>query len=373
MKAMRPSDNKPKVLYITQGHNPYRDAFFEQIGTKCDLTVVFESDRNPNRPSSWYEDIRPDNYREVYLPEKKGSIVSKTLLDICARGWDLIVVGCVNNKHQICSILYMRLRRIPYIINLDGPLFQSGTSLKRRMRRRVLKGADAYLVAGKTSVDSVRRELGESIRISPYAFTSLTKGRLAECASIQYERDENLILCVGQFRPYKGIDVLLDAFAGLRRGELRLRVIGAGGQDAELKDAIRARGLEADVEVVPFLTPDELVREYARAGLFVLPSRQECWGLVVNEAAACGCPIVSTWGSGAAVEFLAQDYSKLLAIPSDAASLRNSLEYYLAFDEYEKEIYSNYLIDKAQNYSIEAEVAEHLSLFDELMQEKLAD
>lgn len=354
-----------KVLYLTNMHNPYRDEFFEQLGRKCDLTVLFEQRTDAERDASWFAgEGNSRSYNEVFLPENERGPVSRTMLNMVGGGC-LVVVGCYNSRNQMAAIERMRARRVPYIVNLDGPLFQSGGALKRRVRRHVLKGADAYLVAGETSVGSVRRELGASARVAPYAFTSLTEKRLAECSSMRCERDENLILCVGQFLPYKGIDVLLDAFAGLRRSELRLRVIGAGKRDGELKDAVKARGMEASVETVSFLMPDELVHEYARAGLLVLPSRQECWGLVVNEAAACGCPVVSTWGAGAGVEFLSRDYPQFLAEPDSAESLALAIETFLDRPATEKHEYSEFLRDKSAGYSAEATVAAHLALFKE--------
>lgn len=369
MTAAKPRGSKPKILYITAAHNPYRDAFFEQLGTKCDLTVVFESGRNPNRPSSWYEDARTDGYSEIYLPEREDSIVSKTLLDICVRGWDLIVVGCVNIKHQICSILYMRLRRIPYIINLDGPLFDSN-GLRGFVRKFILRDAAAYLVAGFRSVGSVEKEIGRNAKIVPYPFTSLSSQELNERRCAKHARG-NTVLVVSRFAHCKGMDVAADALVGFG-GSFKVKIVGVGDNADDVRLLFNQKGI-SNVEVISFLTSEELTKEYERALCLLLPSRQECWGLVVNEAAACGCPIVSTWGSGAAVEFLAQDYPELLASPGDSASLRKSLECFLAFDKCEKGIYSDYLRNKAQNYSIEAEVTAHSVLFDELIQEKLSD
>lgn len=80
-------------------------------------------------------------------------------------------------------------------------------------------------------------------------------------------------------------------------------------------------GLPDNVEVVPFLQKSELETEYGRCRMMVLPSRQECWGLVINEAASFGCPIVSTWGSGAAIEIVSDNYPQFLAEPGNVESL----------------------------------------------------
>lgn len=118
-----------------------------------------------------------------------------------------------------------------------------------------------------------------------------------------------------------------------------------------------------NVEIIPFLQPEELYKCYQECSFFVLPSIQECWGLVVNEAASFGTPIISTWGSGAAVEFLADKYPQYLAKPGDPQSLRDAINCYLNSSDFEKAEYSKYLIDKSKSYSIEESVRRHLKAF----------
>lgn len=352
-----------KVLYLTNIHNPYRDEFLEQLGRECELTVLFEQRSDSDRDGSWFEGAKARSYQEVFLPEGEKGPVSRTMLRLVSLDWDLVVVGCYNSPKQMFAIEVMRVKRVPYAVNLDGPLFSRGSKRKGIVRKHVLKGANAYLVAGHTSVESVRDEVGSEAKIIPYSFTSLTKAQLTDLTAVREVRDENLILCVGQFLPYKGIDALLDAFAGMEYVALRLRVIGAGRRNAELQKAVEERGLSDRVETVAFMPPEELAREYSRAGLLVLPSRQECWGLVVNEAAACGCPIVSTWGSGAAVEFLSEDYPEFLAEPGNHDSLARAIASELGLGSSEREAYGTWLAGKSSCYSIEKTVEEHMRAF----------
>lgn len=272
-----------------------------------------------------------------------------------------MVVGCYNSPRQMAAISRMRKRRIPYAVNSDGPLFDS-RGIKGLVRRRVLLGADAYLVAGEKSVPSIRREVGRSALVAPYPFSSLTEARAAELASMQADREKGRVLLIGQFLPCKGIDVALDALAGLS-SDLRIHLAGTGNRSGEAEDYVASKGMR-NVEVAPFLQPEDLVEEYLRAELFVLPSRQECWGLVVNEAAACGCPIVSTWGSGAAVEFLSRDYPQFLAEPGSVESLALSIAGALSTSHNEREGYSLFLRTKAASYTIEKTVVSHLSLLE---------
>jgi hypothetical protein len=89
----------------------------------------------------------------------------------------------------------------------------------------------------------------------------------------------------------KGIDVLLQAFAELRRshpGAARLVVVGPRGDS----HALLERPENHDVEVRPAVAQAELVELYRRADCFVLPSRHDSFGMAVIEAMACGLPVI---------------------------------------------------------------------------------
>lgn len=116
-----------------------------------------------------------------------------------------------------------------------------------------------------------------------------------------------------------------------------------------------------NVEIIPFLQKDVLEEEYKKCSMLVLPTRQECWGLVVNEAASFGTPVVSTNGSGAAIEFLFEKYPFLLAEPDNAENLAEVIK---AARNMNLKDYSKYLIEKSKMYSIEHSVECHMKAFE---------
>jgi len=106
---------------------------------------------------------------------------------------------------------------------------------------------------------------------------------------------ENFFLFVGRYIPVKGLDVLLDAYADYRASVERpwgLKCAGAG----ELGNMLR--GVEG-VTDLGFVQPSELPELMACSGGFVLPSRKEPWGVVIQEAAAARMPIICSDSVGA--------------------------------------------------------------------------
>jgi glycosyltransferase involved in cell wall biosynthesis len=118
--------------------------------------------------------------------------------------------------------------------------------------------------------------------------------------------DGPVFLYVGRLSAEKSIDVLLRAFPTVvaRLPDATIRIVGAGPQKDELIRLRDELGLARSVEFVGNLDLDALAAEYALATCFVLPSRSEPWGLVVNEALHFGCPVVVSDSCGCVPELV---------------------------------------------------------------------
>lgn len=348
-----------RVLYLTNIEVPYRVQFFNELAKFCDLTVLYERKKSGNRDPEWSKS-KENNYRAKYLHGIKISGENAFSLGILTEvfsGYSEIIVGCFNSPSQILATLAMRLCKIPYTMNVDGEVFLTNKMLKTKLKKFILSGAKQYLAAGEKTAKSLKCVAG-SKKVVPYYFSSLTEREINEHRNMSvYCQRSNTILVIGQYFDYKGMDIALEA---ARQDEsLHYKFVGMGsGTECFAKE----HDVPRNVELIPFLQKKELEKEYQACAMLVLPSRQECWGLVINEAASFGTPIVSTWGSGAAVEFLADDYQQYLAKPGDAEDLLRCIRLLLASDDKEK--YSGYLLEKSKDYSIELSVQAHITALD---------
>ncbi len=345
-----------KVLYLSNIEVPYRVKFFNELSKYCDLTVVYERKKSSNRDKSWTESLET-NFKVEYSGGIKignENAFSLKILKYIFGNYDSVILGCYNSPVIMFLILLMRLFRRPYILNVDGEIFLDN-SIKGKIKKFFLKGALKYLCAGERSAESLKCAVcGE---VYPYYFSSLTMEELKKNAEKNYERN-NTVLVVGQYFDYKGMDVALKA--ALMDSSISYKFVGMGYRTQLFIEDTASQNLP-NIEFIPFLQKEDLEKEYQTCAMLVLPSRKECWGLVINEAASFGMPIVSTWGSGAAVEFLGDKYSSFLAKPDDADELYNCIK---ALIENDNEPYSNYLKEKSYFYSIERNVQEHLKALD---------
>ncbi len=102
-----------------------------------------------------------------------------------------------------------------------------------------------------------------------------------------------VVLGVGRLDPEKNFEMLIKAFALVRQSRLvRLVILGEGKERPRLEALVRQLKLENDVSM-PGFEPNPF-KFMSRASVFVLSSRFEGFGMVIAEALACGCPVVST-------------------------------------------------------------------------------
>lgn len=348
-----------KVLYLTNIEVPYRVLFFNELAKLCDLTVMYERRKSANRDNKWASG-EAKSFRVEYLDGKDIGDeygFSWKILNLVQRKWDVVVVGCYNSKVQMLAMAYMRLHHIPYIINLDGePFIEKG--IKAFVKKMMLGGANGYLTAGVKAGESLKAAIGDKRSVIPYYFSSLTDEEIAKNACCDMKR-LRFVLVVGQYFDYKGMDVALAC--AKMDSTIKYKFVGMGGRTGLFLQ--ENSPIPENVEIIPFLQKEELNKEYQHCGVLLLPTRQECWGLVVNEAASFGTPIVSTWGSGAAVEFISDNYPQYLAVPSDVESLLECIKRCLNSDN---SFYSDYLKKKSKKYSIEIMLDKHVKLLESL-------
>ena len=110
-------------------------------------------------------------------------------------------------------------------------------------------------------------------------------------------RREVQVLCVGRLGAHKGQMWLLEVYRQARPGFQRAtRIVLVGrdeGGENEIRDAVRAWGLEEEVVITGEVSDEELERWYVESDIFTLFSRYEAFGLVFFEAMASGLPVLT--------------------------------------------------------------------------------
>ncbi len=140
---------------------------------------------------------------------------------------------------------------------------------------------------------------------------------------------EKYFICSTRFVPKKNLDRLIRAYsrylqAGLKK-EWSLVLLGDGALRPKLETLIQQQGLKGKVLLPGFKQYDELPHYYALAQVLVLPSVSEQWGLVVNEAMACGLPVLVSNRCGCAEDLVENGENGFTFDPFDLNSMTEAL------------------------------------------------
>lgn len=365
-----------KVLFITNIPSPYRVDFFNELGKICDLTVLFERQNAPDREITWLSNKRI-NFKEEYLKGKKFGVASVLYLGVSKwfhRGmFDIFIVGGYSTPTGMLAVEILRLRKIPFILNADGGIIRDDNKFKFLLKKHFIKAAKHYLSSGKMTSEYLKYYGASSNEIYEYPFSSLHQSDILENLLPHPEKntykkqlsinEKKMVLSVGQFIYRKGFDVLLEACSKLSRG-YGVYIIG-GGPTKEYLDLKEKYGLE-NVHFVGFKSKCELSEYYKVADLFVLPTREDIWGLVVNEAMAFGLPVITTDRCIAGLELI-KDYENGFIVPVERADiLAKRIEEVLSNEQLAIRMGKTSL-KKIRPYTIENMVRQHINIFKKIL------
>jgi glycosyltransferase involved in cell wall biosynthesis len=183
---------------------------------------------------------------------------------------------------------------------------------KYLLEKRVFPYFDKVYVLSQEEEAFFSHELGDiKVRVQPMGIdTDIFKPMSKEVARkrLGLSIDKTYLLYVGRFVKMKGLDYLLEGLMILKkRGyNLNLVLVGDGPYRHYLKFLIHKFGLEDNVLLVGWKTPEQLSYYYNSADIFVFPSLSETWGLAPLEAMACGTPVIATYVG--AIKYLIQTH-----------------------------------------------------------------
>ncbi|HMR29887.1 MAG TPA: glycosyltransferase family 4 protein [Geminicoccaceae bacterium] len=173
----------------------------------------------------------------------------------------------------------------------------------------------------------VRREIESAYRVHPGAVEVVENGVDADYFAFAPMAGRGRdILFAGRLSYRKGLDRLVEAFAGLG-GEHRLVLAGEGPLEPQLRRKARSLGIDDRCEFAGFLGRGALRDRLQRAALFVSPSEYEGFPLTLLEAMAAGAPVVTTRTGPLAADPAAMP---VIAVDSTAEGLAAGIETILA-------------------------------------------
>lgn len=292
-----------KVLFITNIPAPYRIDFYNELGKKVDLTVIFEAKGAKGIRFNWNID-QIKNFKAIFLSEgniNERKVDCKIFKYIKKDKYDHIVLTNYSYFTEMAAMIYMKIMKIPYYFETDGGLIRNENFIKRIYKKFLVSNARGYFSPSSSSDEYLKYYGAKKDIIYRYPFTSLKEKDILINTLSEYEKEtlknelgikeKKIVLSVGQFIYRKGYDTLLKACKDIDE-EIGVYIIGgkATKEYLQLKEDLNLKNIYFE----EFKSNEELNKYYKVADIFVLPTREDIWGLVINESMANGLPVITT-------------------------------------------------------------------------------
>jgi len=354
-----------RILFFTEIPTPYRIDFFNKLSKKHELLVLFDDYSVKGRNKNWNKGKKCEFN---YIVIKKKKEIFKYIQEFKN---DVIVITNYCLKNELLAIFYMKLKRIKYFMEIDGGIVKNDNFIKKTLKTFLISSASIYLSPSDMSDKYLIKYGAQKESVKRYAFTSVNKEDLEKNNKLLKEKikikkdldlqEEIIVLGVGQFIHRKGFDLLIKASKKFNKN-IGVYIIGDNPTEEYLK---LYKELKCDnIHFIGFQDSESLKKYYAASDIFVLPTREDIWGLVINEAISFGLPVITTDNCIAGLELIKNDIGGYI-IKTDNVEEISKYVNKLADDKKIREKMSKNNLELAKKYTIDDMVEQNEKIFSE--------
>jgi 1,2-diacylglycerol 3-alpha-glucosyltransferase len=360
-----------RLVILTEIISPYRIPVFNALAqiADLDLHVIFLAETDA---TLWQWKVYKDDIRFSFeiLPNWRRRIRGYNVLlnrgvaaALAKRKPDVVVCGGYSYIAMWQAQRWSRQRSIPVLLWSESNIQdrRRGTLPVEMLKKSFLHSCGGFIVPGKSAAEYLR-SFGIPDRViftAPNAvdndfFATAASLARAEASILRAKLDlpERYFLFVGRMIPGKGISLLLQAYARFEAG-LRERIglvfvgDGVGRAECETNAALIQPG---KIAFAGFLHREKLAMYYALAECLVFPTYSDPWGLVVNEAMACGLPVIATDVAGATPDLVQDGWNGRVVPAGDLDALVSAMRQ-LAEDTKSSQQMAAHSTERIANYS----------------------
>ena len=349
--------SRMRLGIVTSHPIQYQAPLFRALAERVDLHVYFahqatgdnQAEAEFGVPFEWDVDLTSGfnssflvnvssapgvtQYGGCDTPDVGEHIASRPLDAMLVYGWHL--------KTYLQATESCRRLGIPVIARTDSYL-NTPRPLPLRIAKAVyypifLRQFDYFAPTGTHAVKYLKHYgvPGKKMKVVPYCIdvawfsnraTAARRGRERLRAEWGTASDEIVLLFSGKLVPRKRPIDLLEACRLLRRRGVPARAVfvGAGLLEQELREKAVSENISA--EFLGFINQSNMPDVYAAADVLVLPSVIDTWGLVVNEAFACGVPAIVSDRVGCAPDMIRENLTGRVVPMGDSQRLAGAIE-----------------------------------------------
>lgn len=360
--------NKLNISFVTQNLAPFRLNWLRELSKYYYITVYHNNEYDKTFNMNSLKNINVGDIK-IYMIKNKifNKIPVYNFFKIFSNKYDILILDGYGFWSQILLIMILKIFKKNYIVSLDGGLIREEKKLKKLCKSFIIKGATYYLSTSSTTDlylihYGIKYEKILRHKLSSVYNNDILKNPVClekkQKLRIKYKiTKKNVIIGIGRFIPIKGFDILIKAMKNIKETEL---ILVGGVLTEEYNAIIKANKLSDVVTFINHVSKEEVIELLDLSDVFVLPTRGDVWGLVINEAMARGLPIITTNKCVAGVSLIENNKNGFIVEVDNLHELQEKINYLLLNDDIRLQMSKNNL-KKIKNYSLE-----HIAIEDKI-------
>jgi 1,2-diacylglycerol 3-alpha-glucosyltransferase len=344
---------KLRLVILTELIAPYRIPVFNALSkmAEIDLHVIFLAENDPGL-RQWLVYKAEIEFSYQTLPSARWRVAGQNILlnrglnsALADSSIDALICGGYNYLASWQARSWAKANHVPFLLWVESTREdqRGNRAVVEFLKSKFIGGCDAFVVPGLSSSRYLQHYGVPSDKIftAPNAVDNDHFGEIAtrtrsntHSFRAKLGLPSRYFLFSGRLVPEKGVFELVEAYCAVSpsiREGFGLVFAGDGPCFAELqKQALGTR----NVHFLGFRQRDDLASVMALATTLVLPTHSDTWGLVVNEAMACGLPVIVSHVAGCAADLVRDGWNGLIVRPRNPQSLAAALDR-MARDEHQ--------------------------------------
>ena len=333
------SKKKVKIAIITNIPTPYRKKQWEYYSKypSLDLTVFYCA--NTEKGRHWKINSSEGN-KEVFLKglSYKSFHFNPGVLKLIFQDFDVFFVGGYGYPSLIMAIIALKILKKPWVMIIDGisPLkLNKRDCIADNFKKFLINDANAYFANGTVGKNFLEKYgiLPEKI-FNQYMTVDVEdfvkKGKDSDQINKKIRKEYGIahnttvVMYAGRLIYEKGVQDLIEAIKTLKiRGHnIVLFIVGEGNYKEELQ--LKSQDIKSNIIFTGHVDPEQIYKYYYASDIFVLPTYNDLWGLVVNEAMACDLPVIVTNAAGCSLDLVKDN--GIIVKPQDMLEISNAIE-----------------------------------------------
>lgn len=323
-----------KVTLITNIPSPYRIPLWDELKKLYNLNVICISKNEKNR--KWNTENRHyiSFLKSYHLFFQKRdwalhfSFPLTLFFRLVKQNPNVILITGYDSFQYWEALVYAKIFR------KNKVMWNGSTLLSSRSKNKVINLIKGYFINSFDSYYTYGTQATKYIESFGINSKKIVTGtntidtNLYKTHTSDDSQQDTIIkfLYVGQLIERKGLYNTIKAFANLDYSNWKLTIVGSGEDEHMLKELVKEYKLEDKIIFVGYKQKDEIIDFYSKANVFLMPSYNEVWGLVLNEALASGLFCLSSKYAGATFDLIKNGENGYIIDPNSIEDIVQKLE-----------------------------------------------